>query len=105
MAVDLQPNKDQVDLANRKAVAYMLVVAIVLLGIMSTMYFTSNRTNRADNLAQIKAVVDENKELKAENKELRAEILRVVIQSAQEKEEVKKNTDSAIRKAVNTIIK
>lgn len=105
MAIDLQPNKNQVELANKKAVAYMLVVAIILLGIMTTLYITSTKTNRGDNLAQIQALVAENKELKAENKEYRAEILRIIKQTDLEKEQLKTNTDSAVREAVKTIIK
>lgn len=83
----------------------MLVVAVILLGIMTTMYFTSNKTNRSDNLATIKACTDENKELKAENKQLRAELLVTIKQAQLEKQTLIKNTDSVIREAVNKNIK
>lgn len=100
MAIELQPSSEQVELASKKGgIPYMLVVAVILLGIMTTMYFTSNKTNRVDNLAQIQGLIAENKELKAENKQLRAELLSTIKQSQFDKQELLKNTDSVIRSA------
>jgi len=105
MAIEL-PNSEQVELADKKGgTPYMLVVAVILLGIMTTMYFTSNKTNRGDNLAAIKNCTDENRELKTENKQLRAELLATIRGAALDKQELKKNTDSVIREAAKKHIK
>lgn len=102
MAIELQPSDDQVKLADKKGgVPYMLVVAVILLGIMTTMYFTSNKTGRSDNLASLKSCDDERRELKAENKQLRAELLATIKQFQTDKQTLIKNTDSVIREAVN----
>jgi hypothetical protein len=106
MAIELQPSSEQVELADKKGgTPYMLVVAVILLGIMTTMYFTSNKLNRGDNLAQIQSMAGEIKDLKSENKQLRAELLSTIKQSQNEKEELIKNTDSVIREAAKKRIK
>lgn len=103
MGLDIIPNSDQVELADKKPVSTMLVVALILLGIVSAALIRFVTTNREDNTAQLKSISLENKDLKEENKQLRTEMFRMVLEKdaekAAEKEELKKNTDSVIREA------
>lgn len=106
MDINLQPNNEQVDLADKKeGKPYMLVVAVILLGIMTAMYYNATKNNRVDNLAQAQEYKGENRELKAENKLLRSELLRAINDCSEEKEQLTKNTDSVIREAYKKGIK
>lgn len=96
--IDLNPNKNQVNLAQNKPLAYVLVVVIILLGIVTTMYFRSTTTIRSDCLQTVQDLRVEVRELKAENKELRE----YVIKTNTDINELKANTEAAIRDALNS---
>jgi hypothetical protein len=100
MAINLQPGNEQVELADKKeGRPYMLVVAVILLGIMTTMYFTSNKTNRSDVITQVQEWKDRTKDLESENKLLRAELIKSITDCKNEQAQINKNTDSIIREA------
>lgn len=94
MAANLLPNEEDVTTANKKPVAFLAVVALIIAGLFATLYFTSNTKNE-------NKCSETNQQLNALNQKF----LEYVIKSEKEKIELvtalKKNTDSAIREAVN----
>lgn len=95
---DLTPNKNQVALADRKPLAYMLVVLVLLLGTVTGMYFKSTATLRTDCLENVKDLRKEIAGLRGENKELRM----IVVGIKNNYTELKTNTDSVIREAIHS---
>lgn len=96
MSVNLTPAKDQVALANSKPLAYSLCVVVILLGIVTTMYFRSTSTNRYDCRDRVTYLEKENKELKLQVNSL----FEMVLKSNTDFKELKKNTDSVLRAAI-----
>lgn len=96
MSVNLNPGKDQVALANSKPLAYSLCVVVILLGIVTTMYFRSTSTNRYDCRDRVTYLEKENKELKLQVNSL----FEMVLKSNTDFKELKKNTDSVLRAAI-----
>lgn len=96
MAVNLNPGKDQVALANSKPLAYSLCVVVILLGVVTTMYFRSTSTNRYDCRDRVTYLEKENKELKLQVNSL----FDMVLKSNTDFKELKRNTDSVLRAAI-----
>lgn len=94
MAANLLPDEAQVATANSKPVAFLAVASLIIAGLFATLYFTSN--TKSENKC-----AETNQQLNALNNKF----LEYVIKTEKEKVDListlKKNTDSAIREAVN----
>lgn len=90
----IEPNSENVNLANNKPLAYVLCVVVILLGIVTTMYFKSNNTNHDD-------CQSENTRLTTENRLL----FNTLISQKVSYDSLKKNTDNVIRAKININIK
>ncbi len=96
MEVKLTPGKDQVTLANSKPLAYSLCVVVILLGVVTTMYFRSTSTNRYDCRDRVDYLEAENRALKLQVNTM----LSMIMESKTDFKELKRNTDSVLRAAI-----
>jgi len=94
--INLNPNERQVSQINRKPLAYTVGVMVVLLGVMTGLYINSN-SNRNSYCREENALKD------AKIKALELKVDKMNEKRDAEYIELKKNTDSVLRAAINSI--
>jgi hypothetical protein len=100
MAIDLNPKKANVDEINKKPLAYMLGVAIVMLGVFVTLYFTSNTKRNDDCKEQIAAINKRADKSDADAQAARDELIKFLLSEAERKKDEKAKADSLVKKVV-----